>query len=68
MVLHVSALWLAPQSTVQAAISGGLVLLAPQFGTADIAVKHLVHPALTHLMLLVNPLTLIALLPMVVAF
>jgi drug/metabolite transporter (DMT)-like permease len=38
------------------------------FGTSDIAIKHLVHPALTHLMLLVNPWTLSALIAMVVAF
>jgi drug/metabolite transporter (DMT)-like permease len=38
------------------------------FGTSDIAIKHLVHPALNHLMVLVNPWTLIALLAMVVAF
>ncbi len=38
------------------------------FGTADIAIKHLAHPALTHLMLLVNPWTLSALIAMVVAF
>jgi hypothetical protein len=38
------------------------------FGTSDIAIKHLAHPALTHLMLLVNPWTLSALVGMVVAF
>jgi drug/metabolite transporter (DMT)-like permease len=38
------------------------------FGTSDIAIKHLVHPALTHVMLLVNPWTLSALIAMVVAF
>jgi drug/metabolite transporter (DMT)-like permease len=38
------------------------------FGSSDIAIKHLVHPALTHLMLLVNPWTLSALIAMVVAF
>jgi drug/metabolite transporter (DMT)-like permease len=38
------------------------------FGTSDIAIKHLAHPALTHLMLLVNPWTLSALTAMVVAF
>jgi drug/metabolite transporter (DMT)-like permease len=38
------------------------------FGTADIAIKHLVHPALSHPMLLVNPWTLSALIAMVVAF
>jgi drug/metabolite transporter (DMT)-like permease len=38
------------------------------FGTSDIAIKHLAHPALTHLMLLVNPWTLSALIAMVVAF
>jgi drug/metabolite transporter (DMT)-like permease len=38
------------------------------FGTSDIAVKHLVHPALIHPMLLVNPWTLSALIAMVVAF
>ncbi len=38
------------------------------FGTSDIAIKHLVHPALTDVMLLVNPWTLSALIAMVVAF
>jgi drug/metabolite transporter (DMT)-like permease len=38
------------------------------FGTSDIAIKHLVHPALNHPMLLVNPWTLSALIAMVVAF
>ena len=38
------------------------------FGTSDIAIKHLVHPALNHVMLLVNPWTLSALVAMVVAF
>jgi drug/metabolite transporter (DMT)-like permease len=38
------------------------------FGVSDIAIKHLVHPALTHVMLLVNPWTLSALTAMVVAF
>jgi hypothetical protein len=38
------------------------------FGTSDIAIKHLVHPALTHVLLLVNPWTLSALIAMVVAF
>jgi drug/metabolite transporter (DMT)-like permease len=38
------------------------------FGTSDIAIKHLVRPALTHVMLLVNPWTLSALIAMVVAF
>jgi len=38
------------------------------FGTSDIAIKHLAHPALTHLMLLINPWTLSALTAMVVAF
>jgi drug/metabolite transporter (DMT)-like permease len=45
-----------------ATAAGGL------FGTADIAIKHLVHPALTNVMLLVNPWTLSALIAMVVAF
>jgi drug/metabolite transporter (DMT)-like permease len=45
-----------------ATAAGGL------FGTADIAIKHLVHPALTNVMLLVNPWTLSALVAMVVAF
>jgi hypothetical protein len=54
-LLHVGALSLAPLSTMQAVISGGLVLLAPLFGTADIAIERLAHVALTHLMLLVNP-------------
>jgi drug/metabolite transporter (DMT)-like permease len=38
------------------------------FGSSDIAIKHLVHPALSHLMLLVDPWTLSALITMVVAF
>jgi drug/metabolite transporter (DMT)-like permease len=38
------------------------------FGTSDIAIKHLVHPALSHVLLLVNPWTLSALIAMVVAF
>jgi drug/metabolite transporter (DMT)-like permease len=38
------------------------------FGTSDIAIKHLAHPALTDVMLLVNPWTLSALIAMVVAF
>jgi drug/metabolite transporter (DMT)-like permease len=38
------------------------------FGVADIAIKHLVHPALTNVLRLVNPWTLSALLAMVVAF
>jgi hypothetical protein len=38
------------------------------FGVSDIAVKHLVHPALGDVMLLVNPWTLSALIAMVVAF
>jgi drug/metabolite transporter (DMT)-like permease len=38
------------------------------FGVSDIAIKHLVHPALAHVMLLVNPWTLSALIAMVVAF
>jgi len=45
-----------------ATAAGGL------FGTSDIAIKHLVHPALNHVMLLVNPWTLSALIAMVVAF
>ena len=38
------------------------------FGTSDIAIKHLAHPALNHLLLLVSPWTLSALIAMVVAF
>jgi len=38
------------------------------FGTSDIAIKHLAHPALNHLILLVDPWTLSALIAMVVAF
>ncbi len=45
-----------------ATAAGGL------FGVADIAIKRLAHPALTHLMLLVNPWTFAALIAMVVAF
>lgn len=45
-----------------ATAAGGL------FGTSDIAIKHLVHPALGDLMLLISPWTLSALVAMVVAF
>jgi drug/metabolite transporter (DMT)-like permease len=45
-----------------ATAAGGL------FGTSDIAIKHLAHPAMNHLMVLVNPWTLSALIAMVVAF
>ena len=45
-----------------ATAAGGL------FGVSDIAIKQLVHPALAHVMLLVNPWTLSALIAMVVAF
>jgi drug/metabolite transporter (DMT)-like permease len=45
-----------------ATAAGGL------FGTSDIAIKHLVHPALNDVVLLVNPWTLSALIAMVVAF
>jgi drug/metabolite transporter (DMT)-like permease len=45
-----------------ATAAGGL------FGGCDISIKHLVHPALTDVMLLVNPWTLSALIAMVVAF
>jgi drug/metabolite transporter (DMT)-like permease len=38
------------------------------FGTSDIAIKHLVHPAMSDPLLLVNPWTLSALIAMVVAF
>ena len=38
------------------------------FGTSDIAIKHLAAPALSHVLLLVNPWTLSALIAMVVAF
>jgi len=38
------------------------------FGTSDIAIKHLAHPALHDLLALVNPWTLSALIAMVVAF
>jgi drug/metabolite transporter (DMT)-like permease len=38
------------------------------FGTADIAIKHLAHPAMTDPTLLANPWTLSALVAMVVAF
>jgi drug/metabolite transporter (DMT)-like permease len=38
------------------------------FGASDIAIKHLVHPALSHPMLLLNPWTLSSLIAMVVAF
>ena len=49
----------------------GLVLATAAgalFGTSDIAIKHLVHPALGHFMLLVSPWTASALIAMVVAF
>jgi len=38
------------------------------FGVSDIAIKRLAHPALTHVMVLVNPWTLSALIAMIVAF
>jgi drug/metabolite transporter (DMT)-like permease len=38
------------------------------FGTSDIAIKHLAHPVLNDVMVLVNPWTLSALIAMVVAF
>jgi drug/metabolite transporter (DMT)-like permease len=38
------------------------------FGTSDIAIKHLAHPALSDPMLLLNPWTLSALIAMIVAF
>lgn len=38
------------------------------FGTSDIAIKRLAHPAMNHPMVLVNPWTLLALIAMVVAF
>jgi drug/metabolite transporter (DMT)-like permease len=38
------------------------------FGTSDIAIKHLAHPAMSHPTLLANPWTLSALIAMVVAF
>jgi hypothetical protein len=44
------------------AAAGGL------FGTSDIAIKHLAHPALSDPMLLLNPWTLSALIAMLVAF
>jgi hypothetical protein len=49
----------------------GIILGAPAgglFGTSDIAIKHLAHPALSDPMLLLNPWTLSALIAMVVAF
>ncbi len=45
-----------------ATAAGGL------FGVSDIAIKHLVDPALNHVMVLVNPWTASALIAMVVAF
>ena len=45
-----------------ATAAGGL------FGVSDIAIKHLVHPALSDVLRLVNPWTLSALIAMVVAF
>jgi uncharacterized protein (TIRG00374 family) len=38
------------------------------FGVSDIAIKHLAHPVLSNVMMLVNPWTLSALIAMVVAF
>jgi hypothetical protein len=38
------------------------------FGTSDTVIKHLAHPALTHVLLLVSPWTLSALIAMAVAF
>ena len=45
-----------------ATAAGGL------FGASDIAIKHLVHPALSDPLLLLNPWTLSALIAMVIAF
>jgi drug/metabolite transporter (DMT)-like permease len=50
------------EGTLLATAAGAL------FGTSDIAIKHLAHPPLTRLVLLVNPWTLSALIAMVVAF
>jgi hypothetical protein len=54
---------LHPREGIFLAIAAGAL-----FGTSDIAIKHLVHPALNHVLLLVNPWTLSALIAMVVAF
>jgi drug/metabolite transporter (DMT)-like permease len=54
---------LHPRKGIFLAIAAGAL-----FGTSDIAIKHLVNPAPNHLMLLVDPWTLSALIAMVVAF
>jgi drug/metabolite transporter (DMT)-like permease len=54
---------LHPREGILLAMAAGAL-----FGTSDIAIKHLVHPALTHVMLLVNPWTLSALTAMFIAF
>jgi drug/metabolite transporter (DMT)-like permease len=54
---------LRPRKGIVLATSAGAL-----FGTSDIAIKHLAHPVLNHLMLLVSPWTLSALIAMVVAF
>ncbi len=59
--IHLERLHLR-EGILLATAAGGL------FGISDIAIKDLAHPALTHVMALVNPWTLSALLAMIVAF
>jgi drug/metabolite transporter (DMT)-like permease len=71
-VVALSAVLIAVSSRLEPLhLRKGIVLATAAgalFGTSDIAIKHLVHPALTDLMLLINPWTLSALIAMVVAF
>jgi drug/metabolite transporter (DMT)-like permease len=71
-VVALSGVLIAASSRLEPAhLRTGIVLgtaAGALFGVSDIAIKHLAHPALTHLMLLVNPWTLAALIAMVVAF
>ncbi len=71
-VVALSAVLIAVSSRLEPLhLRKGIVLTTAAgalFGTSDIAIKHLVHPALSDLMLLVNPWTLSVLIAMVVAF
>ncbi len=71
-VVALSAVLIAVSGRLEPAdLRKGIVLgiaAGALFGTSDIAIKHLAHPALTDPLLLVNPWTLSALTAMVVAF
>ena len=54
---------LRPREGIVMAIAAGAL-----FGTSDIAIKHLAHPAMSHPTVLANPWTASALVAMVVAF